>query len=177
MTSLAGKLETALVVAVRDEPLEAAYRELHPDAARRRLPLHVTLLYPWVDVEALKPHHLARLRRVVRGWRPFGFRLARLAEFPGVAYAAPEPAERLRACIADLAAEFPEHPPYGGELEQPVPHATLARLAPGRGPEEVAARVLPLLPVDVRVEEALLLEEMRPDRWRTREVIPLLGHD
>ena len=177
MPGLDGRLETAVVVLVEDEELAQAHRELHPEAARRRLPLHVTLLYPWVPVEGLRPHHLARLRLVVRRWRPFSFRLARLGEFPGVAYAAAEPDGTLLRCIGELTAEFPETPPYGGEFERPVPHATLARLAPGRDAGEVAARVLPLLPVEVRVERAALLEEARPDRWRLREAIPLVGHD
>ena len=66
--------------------------------------------------------------------------------------------------------EFPETPPYGGEIEDPDPHATLGWSPDGRDAPElfeaVKRSVEPLLPVDCRVGFVSLYEETQPGRWR-----------
>jgi 2'-5' RNA ligase len=146
---------------------EARY-ELDP-AARRRIELHVTLLFPFVPRRAVTPTLVGELRAFFADRPRPSFDLARVDVFPGViAYAAPEPAEPLRRLIDDLAAVYPETPPYGGAHADPVPHATLAPVGDDGG---AAARALvePLLPVRCEPTHASLVEEFEPDRWRQLE--------
>ena len=171
-------LRTALVIVPRDVPDELAklHDEWHADAVARGLPLHVTLLFPWIPLDELGARHLERAAHVFAAAAPFTFRLARLDEFPGVLWAAPEPDEAIRRLIAGLVNAFPECPPYEGAFTDPTPHATLA-IVEESGQEAAAARLRaalePLLPVPVHVTEVALLEEVEPERWRERRSLPL----
>ena len=152
----------------------AARYELDP-TARLRVPLHITLLFPFVRRGQLSPRVVARLREFFAGRPRPAFELARVDVFPGVVtYAAPEPAGELTSLIRDVCARYPETPPYGGAFDEPVPHATLAPLqvAPAQA---VRTRVESLLPVRCEPTHASLLEEFEPDRWREREPLPFAG--
>jgi 2'-5' RNA ligase len=173
-------LKTALVLVLRDagDELHALYAESYADAYERGIPLHVTLLFPWVPREALDGAYLERATRVLAATEPFEFELAGLAEFPGVLWAAPEPAAPIVALIEALAAEFPEFPPYEGAHDTVIPHATVAVVDEAEQAAVAArlrARLEPLLPARVRATEATLLEEWAPTRWRERQALPLGG--
>jgi 2'-5' RNA ligase len=150
--------------------LQPVRAEFDPAGTAALVPLHVTLLFPFVPRAALDQAVLHRLTVFCAARPPFAFALARVAEFPGVLYAAPEPAEPIRACMRELWAEFPDYPPYGGEFTEPVPHATLGRIPEGVDQQVVRRRledrVRGLLPIPVAVPAASLLEEVEPDRWR-----------
>ena len=165
-------LRTAIVILLDD---------LAPEVARARyelgrygsneVELHVTLLFPFVPRARVD----ADLGEALRGFfaerpRP-SFALARVTRFAdGTVYAAPEPAAPLVELIADLAARYPETPPYEGAHPDVVPHATLAT---GDADEAaVRGRVEPLLPVACRPERASLIEELEPFRWRELEPLP-----
>jgi hypothetical protein len=69
-----------------------------------------------------------------------------------------------------LASAFPEHPPYGGQFDEIVPHATVAI-----GDPEALARISDQLqPIDVRahVERVWLFEKV-PSGWRRHTAFPL----
>ncbi len=71
---------------------------------------------------------------------------------------------------------FPETPPYRGTFPEPVPHATLAKVAEGAEQEQIGAKlrsaVAPLIPIGCEVTYSSLLEEHEPDRWRERHRFP-----
>lgn len=167
-----------LVLEHVDEALAAAHRDLYPERIPERIPLSLTLLYPWIPRDALTEADVDALRGFFAGVPPLVFDLARVEEFPGaVVYAAPEPEAELRSMMRALWARYPEHPPYGRPGSDPAPHATLGRL---EGPaaitlDVVRERVGPLLPVRCDVREATLMEEVEPDRWGARELLPLAG--
>jgi len=166
----------AIVLDAAAPALAAARAELDEEAAAS-VPLHVTLLYPFVDRDALGPELVRDLHDFFAARPPLAFALTRVEVFAGeVVYAAPEPAAPLIEVILELAACYPETPPYGGRVSDPVPHATLARLGGSRDDAAtiaaVRARVEPLLPVACEVPEAHLLEEFQPDRWRMSEPLP-----
>jgi 2'-5' RNA ligase len=167
---------TAISILLDDAAPEvaAARYELDPQA-RMRVPLHVTLLHPFVPRRDVSSELVARLRAFF-GDRPRpAFRLARVEVFPGVvAYAAPEPDGELAQMTRELWAAYPDTPPYGGSFSEPVPHATLAPLDVADA-ESVRTRVEPLLPVRCRPTHVSLLEEFEPDRWRELEPLPFAG--
>jgi 2'-5' RNA ligase superfamily len=163
-----------LVLADQAPDLAAAHDELYPERVGERIPLSLTLLYPWIPDPT--DADLAGLARFFGGRRPFEFELTRVAEFPGaVVYAVPEPDDELRKTMRALWARYPDHPPYGKPGSDPAPHASLARLdiPPPRTLEGVRERVAPLLPARFVAAEASLMEELEPDVWQVRATLPL----
>ncbi len=168
MTShrIAGQLaypgHSVLVVAV--PPLEPLVRERtrHYDpaylSADPTFPhAHVTLLGPFVDAAALSPRVCSDLKALLRRHRRFTASFVRLARFPdGMIHLLPEEESPFRRLTADLAAAFPDHPPYGGRYADPRPHVTLDRAGPAVDVETVRRWVAPLTPVRVAVDEVRL---------------------
>ena len=75
-----------------------------------------------------------------------------------------------------LFARFPDWPPYGGIHPDVVPHATLGEdVDAARVKADVERRLEAHLPRQYSVDEATLLEEFAPERWRERERFPLSG--
>jgi len=164
------------VVTVDAPPLEAVYREAYPGGVARGIPLHITVLYPFVPVAELGEDELAQVRAAVEPHRAFEFALARVETFAEVVWLAPEPAESFRALLSDVQRAFPAYPPYGGLHDEVIPHATLTTVEPGQLDTTLATlrpRVEPLLPLAQRADALTLLVEEEPDRWRERLRITL----
>jgi hypothetical protein len=170
-------LETYLTLVLEhvDAGLSRAHRELYQERIGENIPFSLTLLTPWKAVTAVTDDDLAELRSLFAARPRLEFDLTEVKEFPGaVAYAAPAGDAELRATMKALWAKYPEYPPYGEPGNEPLPHATLGRYG-GETPitfEQAKERVEPLLPVHCVVEEATLLEEHEPDRFRFRAAFP-----
>lgn len=163
-------METALVIAIEDaEPFDAVRRELVPSGVAAGIPFHVTLLSPFGDLADEARTFFAQVE-------PFEFALTRIAAWPDVVYAVPEPDDALRECMRALFARFPEWPPYGGIHEEVIPHATLGEGVDGAAVRDGVARLLaPHLPHRCQARDVSFLEEFAPGRWRERERLPLGG--
>ena len=112
------ELET--FVRARYEHYDPAYLSADPTHVHA----HVTVLGPFVAAPTAED--LARVEAVVAASPPFEFMLAELATFPdGIIHLLPEPAAPFAALTRVVHAEFPEHPPYEGRIDSPVPHLTL----------------------------------------------------
>ena len=170
------RTNVTLVLADQNPELATAHDELYPERVRERIPLSITLLYPWIPADELTETEVGALRAFFAERRSFEFALDHVDEFPGaVVYAVPDPDEELRALMRALWASYPETPPYGRARSDPPPHATLARLdvPPPRTLEGVRERVAGLLPARFEAVEATLMEEQKPDVWRVRKGLPL----
>jgi len=170
-------LETALVLVLDDaEPFDAVRRDFAAATVAHGIPFHVTLLYPFAPLDDLTDAVLAELRSFFAVRDPIDFSLTRIATWPDVVYAVPEPDAGLRECMQALFAQFPAWPPYGGAHPEVIPHATLgeevdaAQVVAG-----VERRLAAHLPRRYRPDAATLLEEFAPDEWRTRERFPFGG--
>jgi len=162
-------VETALVLVLDDaEPFDEVRRAFDAETVARGIPFHVTLLYPFAPREELTDELLAQTRSFFASRPPFTFELTRIASWPQVVYAVPEPDTELRDCMYALHARFPQWPPYGGIHDTVVPHATLG----AAGYPEIERRLRPHLPRRYRADAATLLEEHTPGTWRERERIP-----
>lgn len=143
----------------------AAWRGRPGPVGAPGLPLHVTLLHPFVAPRAIDAAVEAALHEVVADMAQFRFVLARLARFPGVLYLAPEPPEPFVELTGALQERWPEHPPYGGAYESVVPHLTVAlggeAYAGTRGLERA-------LPIEACAREVWLMTESWSGRWSTR---------
>jgi 2'-5' RNA ligase len=155
--------------------LAAARYELDP-RARVRVPLHITLLFPFVLRRDMSADLLGELRAFFGNRTRPTFELSHVAVFPDmVVYAAPEPDGDLKRLTRELWSAYPDTPPYGEfGTNDPVPHATIAPLeVVDEG--TVRWRVEPLLPIPCEPSNASLLEEFAPDRWRELEPLPFGG--
>jgi 2'-5' RNA ligase len=166
-------MQAALVLAIdRAEPFDAVRKDFAAWDVTRGIPFHVTLLWPFATPGELVPE--ARAFFAARA--PFEFSLTRIASWPGVVYAVPEPDAELVDCMRALHARFPEWPPYGGVHDDVVPHATLGHdvdaMAAGA---EIERRLAPHLPHRCQARDVSLLQEFERDRWRERERFPLGG--
>jgi 2'-5' RNA ligase len=173
------KLKTAVVLVLSQfsPELTALHDEYYPAAVAQGIPLHITLLAPFVPRRALTDSVIATLRTFFAERAPLSFELARIDAFPDALYAAPEPAAELIDLIDELALAFPETSPYGGAFARPIPHATLAVPTEGSEGERTAERLrgaaASVLPVPCEVTYVSLLEERELERWSERERFPL----
>src|SRR5687768_15961678 len=118
--------ETALVVLVPEaEALVADHRLRHDPSAAAGVPDHVTVLYPFRSViDDIAADAIAEIAASVPA---FDVVFTTLGRFPGeVVYLVPEPAEPFLRLTAAAAASFPDRPPYGGAILDPIPHLTVA---------------------------------------------------
>jgi 2'-5' RNA ligase len=156
--------ETAIVVEVPEAELLVGFlrREHTPDGAEG-LPAHLTILYPFTDTDVLVAGRIRRVCKVLESFSPFDFALCGTGRFPTtthtVLYLAVEPPEPFIALTEALAAEFPEHPPFGGQFDAIVPHLTVA-ISPDRDLlDQIEEQVLPQLPIRARTREVALFEQ------------------
>ena len=118
--------ETALVILVPDaEAVVAEHRLRHDPAAADGVPAHVTVLYPFrTEVDDDTAAAVAAIAAAVPA---FDATFRTTARFPGVVlYLDPEPAAPFHDLIARCIAAFPDCPPYGGTIPDPLPHLTVA---------------------------------------------------
>lgn len=160
---------TCLIVPVLDaEPAVAAWlgrQNVHFDGA----PLHVTVMFPFLPARSVGAATEAAVADLARGIEPFDFALARLGQFPGVQYLAPEPAASFVAITEQVQGRWPSCQPYGGVYDSVIPHMTVA--VAGRPPADPAA-LQRELPIRTRAGELWLIEQTARG-WRTRRRFPL----
>ena len=170
-------METALVIVLEDaEPFDEVRRAFAVETFALGIPFHVTLLSPFAPREELTQALLDDVRSFFAVQESFEFELARIAAWPRVVYAVPEPDDAIRACMRALFERFPQWPPYGGVHAEVVPHATLGEEIDAASVlAEIERRVAPHLPRRCQAQDVALLEEFAPDRWRERERFPLGG--
>jgi 2'-5' RNA ligase len=149
------------------------YRE-QTAAGREGMAPHITLLAPFVPVPRLDDAMEGRLRRVLAMHAPFDYWLDRVERFAGgVLYLAPQPSLPFVELTEALVAEFPGHPPYEGQHEEVIPHATVAVSYDRRLLDRMAHELEPKLPIACRAASALLVERGPDLRWRRRSELAL----
>jgi 2'-5' RNA ligase len=134
-------------IRARTEHYDPAYLSSDPAFTHA----HVTALGPFVD--ELTDDVARRVAAIAAEAEPFGFVLApHLGRFTdGTLHLLPEPDERFRKLTARLAAEFPDFPPYAGELD-PIPHLTVDRLSGDVTVASTLALLGDVLPATCRAE-------------------------
>jgi 2'-5' RNA ligase len=172
---------TALVVPVPGaEPLVAPWRSVgDPATVRRRIPTHITVLFPFVPVRELDAPLLERLRALFAPIPPIEYALTSVASWPGTVFLEPEPAAPLGELIERVRRAFPDLPLYGDPSLDPAPHVTLATEPdPGRLERltrELRERLADRLPLACRADVVWLMEERPDGTWRRIDAFPLAG--
>jgi 2'-5' RNA ligase len=94
------------------------------------MPMHVTLMAPFVDSDDFDDETILRLKRIMAPTSPFECSLTEVRTFlgpPQRAWHAPEPVDRFISMTEAVMAEFPGLLPYGGEHDGIVPHVSVAK--------------------------------------------------
>ncbi len=165
--------ESVLLIEVPEaEPLVGAYRARFDPVAAHGVPAHITVLFPFLAPDEIGRAELEGLEALFADADPFDFALESVAEFPGVWYLAPEPAESFRALTRSVVARYPDCPPYGGVHGSVItPHLTVAQSA---NPVEFAtigaelkAACTAMLPIRSRAQTVLLMHNVAGE-WTVR---------
>ena len=152
----------------------AHHRQRFDPSARRNVPAHVTILYPFMAPPLVDEEVVARVAGIARSVPCFNYRLARTERFPVALYLAPDPGEPFMTLMNGLFRAFPDYPPFEGKFETVVPHVTVAH---GDEPLlceiEVELRIaLPGAGVQARCSELVLIENSS-GRWEQMQVFAL----
>lgn len=166
---------TGLVVPV-DATMElvAPWLRLLP-AAGRSLPPHVTALWPFLPVAALDAAAERRLEELLSGVGSFGFSLMRVVTLADATVLVPEPVEPFSALTRLLWDEWPECPPFGGAFDDIAPHLVVAIDPSAADRAAIETALTPLLPLETRAAEVLLVEETGSGALRERRRFTLGG--
>ncbi len=138
------------------------------------VPLHISVLYPFAAPESLSEQSRARLGQLLQGHEPFEYALTEIGWFDErVMFLAPTPRRPFVELTNRIAADFPEHRPYGGAYEEVVPHLTVGEgLRPARL-RRAARRVERLLPIKAVASEVCLMAPDSSGRWGVEHTFPL----
>jgi 2'-5' RNA ligase len=159
--------ETALICRVPEaERYIAHYRQRFDPSARRNVPAHVTILYPFMDPPLIDAATLATLRGIAQSVPSFNYRMATTQRFAVALYLQPDPEAPFQALTDRVFEAFPDYPPFAGKFDTVVPHVTVAH---GDEPLlcelEVELRIaLPPAGVMARCTELVLIENTS-GRW------------
>jgi 2'-5' RNA ligase len=142
------------------EPYIGHHRRRFDPPARRNVPAHVTVLYPFMEPALVDGAVLRSLRDIAASVPCFAYRLRDIHRFPSSLYLAPAPGDSFDALTRAVHRAFPEYPPFAGKFDVVVPHVTVAH---GDEPQlceiEVELRIaLPGAGVPARCEEMVLIE-------------------
>jgi 2'-5' RNA ligase len=157
--------QTGLIVAVPAvEPVVGRVRSAYDLAAAYGVPAHVTVLFPFLPHDAVDAGVAADLAGIAGSVPAFEVTFARFRRWPGVGWLEPEPDPSFRSLTAVVARRWPDHRPYGGAFDDPVPHLTVAE-GDDRVLDLAEAEVAPGLPVTTRVDRLDLIA-FDGERWR-----------
>lgn len=166
---------SALILPIVLPEALAALRAGADPLARRGVPPHVTVLFPFMPAATLT----ATLRIALRGLfsdRPsFTARFERLERRDAMVWLLPSDPAPFLGLTAAVAARWPDRPPYGGVHEHLIAHLTLLATDDGPALDRAAAAAGAAAPFEVRVEAVQLIVEDAASTWHRRWQLRLGG--
>jgi hypothetical protein len=118
---------TALVVAVPEaEPVVGPCRNLYDHSAAAGIYAHVTVLFPFLDMNRIDTTVISELTQIFAAHREFVTEFRRIARWPSMLYLPPEPADPFNDLTEDVVTRWPDCLPYGGKYSDTSPHLTVA---------------------------------------------------
>ena len=166
---------SAVIIPIALPPVLGAVRNASDAMAARGVPPHVTVLFPFVEADALTPEVHAALAAIAASNPPFIARFARVERLDTMVWlipAEPEPFLRLTSAIA---ARWPDHPPYGGLHPELVAHLTVVDGGDAAALREAETAATHAVPFDAAVEGLQVIAEDDDGRWKVRWRLPLHG--
>lgn len=165
---------TAVVVPIRTPPALARLRRRWDSAAAEGAGSHVTILYPFLPASALGPAVRSALADVARTTRPFEAMFQAVRTGPGLVWIEPREPDGFAAISAEVAARWPDHPPYEGRHAEVVPHLTTVN-RPGAPIDTLVPTVGRWVPFEAQARRVELWRRGPGGRWRTHWRLDLGG--
>jgi len=172
----AAKGTSALVIEVpQAEELVGPFRQKYDPVAPLGMPAHVTVLFPFVDVEDITEELLTSLWELYSKIPRFTFDLPRLGQFSDVLFLVPEPRQPLDHLTDVTRERYPDYPPYGGTVDAPDPHLTVAHSEDSAELAHICAEVEAAMRQEIITVEVCEVSLMTHEEgvWRRRQVFPL----
>lgn len=138
----------------------------------KRIPPHVTLLYPW-RTPPLDDRDIDAVRATIANCAAFPITFSAIGRFPrdGVLYLKVQNNGPLRTLMQAIHRAFPETPPYGGKFLEVIPHLTIATAENDfqldQLEQEVHARLEAHLPLSAEVQSVVVAQEDLIGVWST----------
>ena len=169
--------ETSIDILVTElDDILSPWRHATASVASKSVPPHISLLYPWRSAP-IDDADINALRAVVQDHRSLRLRFAGIGNFPnGTIYLGIEKAPGLTLLIRKIFKAFPDTPPYGGEFPDPMPHLTVANSSDENLDEliqEISAALASKLPIEIAVQEIVVMEEDETGNWKIHTRISL----
>jgi 2'-5' RNA ligase len=164
--------ESAIVLPVAEaEPIVGDMRWLHDPVARRGVPAHITLLYPFAPPSQTL-NEIDALKRLFAGVPAFEFSLTEVGRFPATAFLHPDPPAPFEELTDMIARRWPQWPPYRGTFSSTIPHLTIADHAETDVLDAVQRTVSIHLPIKCRAVAAWLLCSNDAGAWSRIQIFP-----
>ena len=161
----------ALVIPVPElEPIVSHWRDRTGHPAGRRMPAHITVMYPF-----LSSHELST--DVYSGSRTVWTYASDRSDFPFAGYLSwgclprPSPVEEFRGLTERVVEMWPDCSPHEGAHTDVVPHLTLAYTDDAGLVHRIAEEVEPQLPISSALNQACIFE-LADAKWRHRFSLP-----
>jgi hypothetical protein len=165
---------TCLVVPVPEaEPVVGPWRATLDPSAAWGVPPHVSVMYPFLDVDVVDRPALAAL---FAGHAAFDAGFGRCLEDDGLLYLEPSPGGPFALLTEAVTGRWPDAVPYGGKYGPVLPHLSVGYGGDGSGFGPALAAISRGLPVSTRVT-AVELVVFDGTTWTGETSFPLLGQD
>jgi 2'-5' RNA ligase superfamily len=165
---------TALVALIPEA--EAVVGRWRPDldpSARRGMPPHITVLYPWMPLDELTEADEADLGTLIAAVPSFVVSLTDIQRFPETLWLAPYPADPFIRLTMAVQQRWPAYEPYSGRFGSIEPHLSIGDAIDPDALGHVVADVSPQLPIEARVTGIALMRLDDEGRWQQHAVYPL----
>ncbi|MHA6798789.1 2'-5' RNA ligase family protein [Bounagaea algeriensis] len=159
---------TGLVLPVPEaDPVLTTVSQGYPEAVRD-VPAHISLLYPFLDADALDEQHINMLDDIFRTQPPVPVTLSECRrQEDGFVYL-PATNDELTTLTETVRARWPEAVPHERRANVAEPHVTVAMQAPEESATRIQATVTAALPMVTVLQEAWLVV-FSGTRWHVRE--------
>lgn len=177
MCKLVEMLRTAIIIIFPElAPNIDKWRLRTVEVARRGVPPHVTLLFPWKEAP-VRDDDIAIISDLCKGVTSFNVEFDELKHFPGgTVYLSLRNEQKILSLSKQIWSRFPETPPYEGIHKNPVPHLTVAQsdvLTISKLYADVLLDIGDSLPFSCEVSGVAILEEDVTGEWHIRTRIAL----
>ena len=150
-----------------------AVRNAWDPMAARGVPPHVTVLFPFIQAEALTPEVHTALAAISTSNPPFTARFGRVEHVDTMIWLVPTEQEPFLRLTASVAGRWPDHPPNGGVHAELVAHLTVLDGNEGEALREAENAVKQAVPFDASVDALEVIAEDDAGRWHVRWRLPL----
>jgi 2'-5' RNA ligase len=163
-----------MVIVAEAEPAVAELRLRLDPAARRGVPAHVTVLFPFIPASEIRDDVLESLAALFQTVPAFEHNFVRTSWFGDeVLWLDSEAAETFATLTRLVWEAFPAYPPFEGQFDVVVPHLTIGDRAPLAEMQAAERTVQRHLPIRAMTRAVTLMVEQYSSHWQVAESFAL----